>query len=505
MGNINLVVDKKRVDQSRVRLAEVEIGDETGTVSLRARDEQIDLLERVRSGGKPRAVVLRNCSLELYQGKHIRLAVTKWGKLTEYPDNVASTPGPPPTLNLSRNFSFIDLSLVASEIVEKEQPDSLPFASATASTTTASRQTKKTDLKASRSSPSSTTQSKQGQYGTKHQQNQSRRNSRMSTNEQRRQSRSTQYGGMKADTTQPHSGKMMYHSMQGYHVYGDQSVDMRLRQQYLPQAPYVHSHVHSQSPRQQDTASAQYALHQQYEMQQRQFHQLYTREQNRQVGHVQQQHLPSQTLIRHMGSFDAPMGSYTGDIPLHSEVANSPNVIPPPDHYPQLQKAENNAELQHKDSQTAVEYASIESYRLAKMNPEASSFAPSYLNAAQGTNTQQHLAVMPGSPQYHSYNLSQQQQPQQHSLPGASMYSTLQSSQHPTFYMPAAISSGAYHHAMPYSFEASLDRDADRNLESKSSASTTSRSFLQHQNPPTAASAKESKSSTGKENITSKP
>lgn len=112
---MNVVVDKGRVDGSRVRLAEVEVGDETGTVSLRARDEQIDILREVsvRSG----AVVLRNCTLELYQGKHIRLAVTKWGKLCTYPDQVASTPPPPSKMNPERNFSLIDLSLVASEMV----------------------------------------------------------------------------------------------------------------------------------------------------------------------------------------------------------------------------------------------------------------------------------------------------------------------------------------------------------------------------------------------------
>lgn len=64
------------------------------------------------------AVVLRNCTLELYQGKHIRLAVTKWGKLTPYPDNIASTPAAPSKINRERNFSLIDLSLVASETTE---------------------------------------------------------------------------------------------------------------------------------------------------------------------------------------------------------------------------------------------------------------------------------------------------------------------------------------------------------------------------------------------------
>lgn len=104
-----------------MRLAEVEVGDETGVVSLRARDQQIDALQAIsdRSG----AVVLRNCSLELYQGKHMRLAVTKWGKLTPYPDNVASTPTSPSKMNRERNFSLIDLTVVASESPRADVPN----------------------------------------------------------------------------------------------------------------------------------------------------------------------------------------------------------------------------------------------------------------------------------------------------------------------------------------------------------------------------------------------
>jgi replication factor A1 len=112
VGSVEVVVDKNRVDGSRVRLAEVLVGDETGCVSLRARDEQIDILKEVsqRSG----AVVLRNSTLELFQGRHIRLAVTKWGKMSVYPDQIASTPAPPQKMNMDRNFSMIDLVRVAS-------------------------------------------------------------------------------------------------------------------------------------------------------------------------------------------------------------------------------------------------------------------------------------------------------------------------------------------------------------------------------------------------------
>jgi hypothetical protein len=77
VGKVDIVVDKVRVDKSRVRLAEVQVGDDTGSISLRARDTQIDMLQEVSN--KNGAIVLRNCSLELYQGKHLRLAVTKWG------------------------------------------------------------------------------------------------------------------------------------------------------------------------------------------------------------------------------------------------------------------------------------------------------------------------------------------------------------------------------------------------------------------------------------------
>lgn len=95
VGKVELVVDKSRVDGSRVLVAEVEVGDETGSVSLRARDEQIELLQQVSSDAG--AIVLRNCTMELYQGKHLRLAVSKWGKMSVYPVSQQS----------SRSFDFI--------------------------------------------------------------------------------------------------------------------------------------------------------------------------------------------------------------------------------------------------------------------------------------------------------------------------------------------------------------------------------------------------------------
>jgi hypothetical protein len=83
VGKVDIVVDKVRVDGSRVLVAEVQVGDNTGSISLRARDEQIDLLMQISK--EKGAVVLRNCTAELHQRKYLRLAVSKWGKMNAYP------------------------------------------------------------------------------------------------------------------------------------------------------------------------------------------------------------------------------------------------------------------------------------------------------------------------------------------------------------------------------------------------------------------------------------
>ncbi len=114
VGNVDVVVDKLRVDKSRVRLAEVQVGDETGIISLRARDEQIDALQKVSDEGG--AIVLRNSSIELFQGKFLRLAVTKWGKISVYPDAIPSTPEAPATMNTDMNLSIVDLTRVPADL-----------------------------------------------------------------------------------------------------------------------------------------------------------------------------------------------------------------------------------------------------------------------------------------------------------------------------------------------------------------------------------------------------
>mmetsp|Transcript_5762 Transcript_5762/g.11530 ORF Transcript_5762/g.11530 Transcript_5762/m.11530 type:complete len:590 (-) Transcript_5762:171-1940(-) len=124
VGKVELVVDKLRVDGTKVLVAEVDVGDETGSISLRARDDQIEVLRSISEDSG--AVVLRNCTMELYQGRHLRLAVSKWGKMRAYPDGIESTPDPPKILNKDLNFSIIDLNTVAtSKVIIEPLPPSL--------------------------------------------------------------------------------------------------------------------------------------------------------------------------------------------------------------------------------------------------------------------------------------------------------------------------------------------------------------------------------------------
>lgn len=104
VGKVEIVVDKRRVDGSRVLVAEVEVGDDSGSISVRARDEQIDLLRQVSDNHG--AVVLRNCSMELYLGKHLRLGVSKWGKLSVYPVSVIPRASAPHRLDVSIPCQF---------------------------------------------------------------------------------------------------------------------------------------------------------------------------------------------------------------------------------------------------------------------------------------------------------------------------------------------------------------------------------------------------------------
>lgn len=231
------------MDGSRVRLAEVEIGDATGTVSLRARDDQIDILQGIadRSG----AVVLRNTTLELYQGKHIRLAVTKWGKISAYPDHVPSTPVPPSVLNRDRNFSMINLSVVANEMPSKDY------------------QTGGQNQDIDAMTQSSTGSPANRNYQSNHPRGRERRPSRTTAPSSSNVPQHSYPGG---DTNLSNTMRQYQGVPHGYAT-GFVSDPMGVQQYYTPQR--------HQEPNQQQQQQIMYQQHQ-YEMQQRQMH-LYHR------------------------------------------------------------------------------------------------------------------------------------------------------------------------------------------------------------------------------------
>lgn len=403
VGAINVVVDKRRVDQSRVRLAEVEIGDETGTVSLRARDDQIDVLEEVsaRSG----AVVLRNCTIELYQGKHIRLAVTKWGKLTVYPDDVKSTPPPPSKMNSERNFSLIDLSIVASEMVEVSPIDAPAYASSRPpKVSEPSEMSGMTGTIPSGGKPSA---SKVGQptYKSQHHQQQSPLSRKGSTkSSERRQSRekgphaakpmTLEYGEIKPDSRPSQPSHIVYHAVPAYTGY-EPRVDMR---------QYQYSH---HTARQSEAISAQQIMmQQQFEMQQRQLHHLYSHQpherhhQHRPTYQHQVHQQQPQLLIGTMEGFDT--SSYHGDAsnPQHRPhhmpgVGSSPLLVPMGIHgtstigtaSPQEQYPSPTLEGMPQDLMSQRSSGAMSPFPFGRMNPDATSFAPSYSSVTQGETT----------------------------------------------------------------------------------------------------------------------
>jgi replication factor A1 len=69
-----VVVDKSRPDGSKVKVAEAVVGDQTGCITLTARNDQIDALVPGTT------VVVRNAKIDMFKG-FMRLAVDKWGSL----------------------------------------------------------------------------------------------------------------------------------------------------------------------------------------------------------------------------------------------------------------------------------------------------------------------------------------------------------------------------------------------------------------------------------------
>ncbi|KAG9411438.1 hypothetical protein AC1031_017073 [Aphanomyces cochlioides] len=111
--SVQPATEKKRFDGSSFRIAEATIGDETGTVILSARNDQINLLQV----GRP--LVIRNANADVFNG-FLRLNVTQWGKITPHPDGLESTPPQPEKVDTSNNISSVEYELVPLDEDEDE-------------------------------------------------------------------------------------------------------------------------------------------------------------------------------------------------------------------------------------------------------------------------------------------------------------------------------------------------------------------------------------------------
>lgn len=399
MGKVQVVVDKLRVDKSRVRLAEVQVGDETGSISLRARDSQIDELETVSKDGG--AIVLRNSSIELFQGKHLRLAVTKWGKITIYPDSIASTPSPPKSINTELNLSIVDLNLVPPDIW-LQPPASSPASHKSGDT--APRQTNNP----SKQNPSHQRNNKGRVHhhdNRRYQPQQAYVPHGLKPHSSRAQDQN--YNPMLGMNQQPMMANMnafspIYPGAQYYPNYGDARMQ-----------PNTHTHTHqSQQLEQQkhQTAQQQFLLMQQqhYQLQQ----QMEQMEQILYRGQSMDQSTQSRTTARNF-SGNRSLASST-NIPQSGEILEQPraslvqNLLQPTHIGSQQAPLGNVMQNERRNSINADSSMGIEVPMSPQMNPNAISFAPHYsipdLGSGLHHTQQQYFLPAPQGANFANYN-----------------------------------------------------------------------------------------------------
>jgi len=70
-----VVLEKNRIDGTKIRVAECVVGDETGIITLTARNDQIDVVQPGNT------IVVRNGKVDMFEDKFMRLAVDKWGTI----------------------------------------------------------------------------------------------------------------------------------------------------------------------------------------------------------------------------------------------------------------------------------------------------------------------------------------------------------------------------------------------------------------------------------------
>jgi len=99
VASCNVVVEKNRSDGSKIRIAEALVGDDTASLILTARNDQIDVVQPGNT------IEARNAKIEMFKG-FMRLAVDKWGKVVKAASAATFE------VNKANNLSNVEYELV---------------------------------------------------------------------------------------------------------------------------------------------------------------------------------------------------------------------------------------------------------------------------------------------------------------------------------------------------------------------------------------------------------
>jgi len=103
VGELKTVLSQPRYDGTTLKIGEALVGDETGSILLTARNEQMNKLT------KDTTIILRNAKVEMFKN-HMRLAVDRWGLIELAPSSQAIS-----AINTSSNLSDTEYELVAAD------------------------------------------------------------------------------------------------------------------------------------------------------------------------------------------------------------------------------------------------------------------------------------------------------------------------------------------------------------------------------------------------------
>jgi len=98
---VKQVLEKTRIDGSRLLIAEALIGDSTGVITLTLRNEQIPIVVQGST------ITVRNAKIEMFKG-HMRLSVDQWGLI----EKAAQQDQVKDNIKSDNNMSLVEYELV---------------------------------------------------------------------------------------------------------------------------------------------------------------------------------------------------------------------------------------------------------------------------------------------------------------------------------------------------------------------------------------------------------